>query len=185
MRKNFQLYWDPPVLEVRRGNFLAAKGKKLPKIVAQIYGARVPKKERPLNQYVEDFRCFQCPADKGGGAYMVPSCWHSFGNSYQAQTADDMFRIKHVLGERSEKKGSYESTPITLKEIKKSPKNKIIQGDWNWPYDKEDAWHSPDGKARHVMLFGDGHVELYLFPPTKTMTNWFLKPPPDLKFRWW
>ena len=36
--------------------------------------------------------------------------------------------------------------------------NKIIQGDWNWPYDHEDAGHAKQGEARHIMLYADDHT---------------------------
>ena len=35
------------------------------------------------------------------------------------------------------------------------------------------------------MGIGDGHVEAFIFPPTTTMPNWFLSPPPDPNYRWW
>jgi len=50
----------------------------LPNLVAQLYGAKVPVKERPLNKYVDHVNCFHCPADQGGGVYKVSSCWKSF-----------------------------------------------------------------------------------------------------------
>ena len=94
-----------------------------------------------------------------------------------------MFRVKRVLGEKTEKEGSYEATSMHEQEMD-NPVTKIIQGDWNWPYDREDAWHSDKGMAKHIMLYGDGHVEQFIFPPTSTMTNWFLSPPPDSNYRW-
>ncbi len=71
------------------------------------------------------------------------------------------------------------------------PKNKIIQGDWNWPYDREDAWHAKDGEARHIMLYADGHASEFVFPPTEQMLKWIAPPPhkempkPDLNYIWW
>ena len=166
----------------------ASGGGDLPDVVARLYGARVPASERPLNKYIgndeSSLSVFHDPNDNGGGAYAVPSCWESFGNSYQAQTADDMFRVKRVLGEITEKEGSYERTSMHEQEMD-NPVTKIIQGDWNWPYDREDAWHSDKGMAKHIMLYGDGHVEQFTFPPTSTMTNWFLSPPPDSNYKWW
>ena len=99
----------------------------------------------------------------------------SFGNSYQPQVADDMFRVKRILGEKSEK-GSYEGTSMRESEITK-PENKIIQGDWNWPYDREDTWHAKDGEARHIMLYADGHAREFVFPPTEQMLKWITPPP--------
>ena len=162
--------------------------KDLPEVVSRLYGAKVAVQDRPLNKYIgteeTSLSVFHDPNDVGGGAYNVPSCWESFGNSYQAQTADDMFRVKRVLGEKTEKEGSYEATSMHEQEME-NPVTKIIQGDWNWPYDREDAWHGEKGFAKHIMPYGDGHVEQFIFPPTSTMTNWFLSPPPDPNYRWW
>ncbi len=172
----------------KQGDGLGLGLKPLPDVVARLYGAKVPISERPLNPYIGNdegsLRVFHDPNDTGGGAYAVPSCWHSFGNSYQAQTADDMFRVKRVLGEKTEKEGSYEAASLNEQEML-NPVNKIIQGDWNWPYDREDAWHGDEGIGKHIMLYGDGHVERFVFPPTSTMTNWFLSPPPDSNYTWW
>ncbi len=169
----------------KQGNALRYDRSPLPDVVSRLYGAKVPEGDRPLNKYVSNLEIFHDPADMGGGAFSVPSCWESFGNSYQPSVADDMFRVKRVLGEKTEKKDSYEATSLHEQEIAKSPANKIIQGDWNWPYDREDAWHSDIGLGKHIMLYGDGHAEQFVFPPTSTMTNWFLSPAPDPNFEWW
>lgn len=162
--------------------------KPLPDVVSKLYGAKVPAEQRPLNQYIgmdeQSLSVFHDPNDIGGGAYAVPSCWESFGNSYQPQVADDMFRVKRVLGELNEPEEKYEGQSLNEQEIY-NPVNKIIQGDWNWPYDREDAWHGEEGIGRHIMLYADGHVEQFIFPPTSTMTNWFLAPPPDPNYTWW
>jgi len=172
----------------------SAKGlRPLPPVVVKLYGAKVPVEERPLNKYIStsmdenSLKVFHDPNDTGGGAYSVPSCWESFGNSYQPQVADDMFRVKRVLGERNESEDNYEGQSMHEQEltIGNAVDKKIIQGDWNWPYDREDAWHGSEGIGRHVMLYGDMHVEQFTFPPTTTMTNWFLSPPPDANYRWW
>ena len=159
----------------------------MPVVVGNLYGASVPEKERPLNAYIGSIKSFHDPADTGGGAYNVHSCWDSFGNSYQPQVADDMFRVKRILGEKSEKEGSYEGTSMRESEISK-PKNKIIQGDWNWPYDREDAWHAKDGEARHIMLYADGHAKEFVFPPTDQILKWLKPgemPKPDPNYIWW
>ena len=33
------------------------------------------------------------------------------------------------------------------------------------------------------MLFGDGHIEFYVFP--QDMVNWIWSPAPDPQFKWW
>ena len=173
----------------KTGNSRGPRGP-FPAVVGKFYGASVPEKERPLNAYIGSIKSFHDPADTGGGAYNVHSCWDSFGNSYQPQVADDMFRVKRILGEKSEKEGSYEGTSMRESEISK-PKNKIIQGDWNWPYDREDTWHAKDGEARHIMLYADGHAREFVFPPTQQMLKWITPPPhgempkPDPNYIWW
>ena len=167
----------------KQGTAMGEKGP-LPKIVADLYGANVPESERPLNDHVGSTEVFHDPSDIGGGSYNVDSCWESFGNSYQPQVADDMFRVKRVLGEASETKDSYEATSMHESEITKTS-NKIIQGDWNWPYDRADAWHAKQGEARHIMLYADGHAGEFVFPPTEKMLKWMLEPEPDPEYIWW
>jgi len=174
----------------QKGEALGAQGP-LPEIVASLYGATTEPEERPLNKYVSNnLKIFRDPNDTGGGAYNVSSCWEQFGNSYQAQVADDMFRVQRVLGEKSEDEGSYEATSMHESEMLRTD-NKIIQGDWNWPYDKEDTWHGVEGEGRHIMLYGDMHVEEFIFPPTETMLDWIAPPPhgnmeaPDPNYTWW
>ena len=167
----------------KQGDGMGQKGK-LPKLVARLYGASVPENERPLNEYVGDPKIFHDPSDIGGGVYVLPSCWESLGNSYQPQAADDMFRVKRVLGEKSKPAESYEGTSMHESELIK-PANKIIQGDWNWPYDREDAWHAKEGEALHIMLYADMHVSEFVFPPTTQMIKWQRQPPPDPNYKWW
>lgn len=76
---------------------------------------------------------------------------------------------------------------MKVSEIALSPVNKLIQGDWNWHGNRDrfvDAsiWHYYKGKARYNMLFGDGHVEFYLFPPEMPEWIWVEY---DRSFRWW
>jgi prepilin-type N-terminal cleavage/methylation domain-containing protein len=167
-----------------------------PDVVASIYGATTPAEKRPLNEYVNNtYEIFHDPADIGGTAFNLDSCFDSLGNSYQPQVADDMFRVKRVLGERSEDGGtpyrgpgwergqfthsnsfekddSYPGRSMRQGEMR-DPTKKIIQGDWNWPFDQGDTWHAKKGEGGHVMLYGDGHVSYYVFPPSKLLMQWF------------
>lgn len=167
-----------------------------PDVVASIYGATTPAEKRPLNEYVNNnYKIFHDPADIGGTAFNFDSCFNALGNSYQPQVADDMFRVKRVLGERTEDAGTpyrgpgwqrgqfthsnvYETDdPYPGRSMRQSdmndPTKKIIQGDWNWPFDQGDTWHAKPGEAGHVMLYGDSHVEYYVFPPSKLLMQWF------------
>ena len=156
----------------------------LPEEVLEVYGAFVPVDQRPLNRYVQSVTRFHCPADTAGGSHAVASCWETMGNSYQPQVADDLFGVRRVLGLDSEPESKYEGRSITLNEIGESPRNKIIQGDWNWPASGPLLWHG--GKVGgHVMLFGDGHADVLKFPSQQILTNQFLHKVPDLKSRWW
>jgi len=167
-----------------------------PDVVAEIYGATTPAEERPLNEYVSNnYEVFHDPADIGGTAFNLDSCFNALGNSYQPQVADDMFRVKRVLGERAEDSGtpyrgpewqkgrfthinSFENDdPYSGRSMRqgqmRDPVKKIIQGDWNWPFDQGDSWHAQKGEGGHVMLYGDSHVEYFVFPPSKMLMQWF------------
>jgi len=183
----FPVVAGPASVGGKQGTGMGHKGKPLPGPVARLYGAKVPASERPLNQYVGDPEVFHDPADIGGGIYNLPSCWDSLGNSYQPQVADDMFRVKRVLGVSSEPSESYEGKSMHQSELTayNAVDKKIIQGDWNWPYDREDAWHGVKGHGRHIMLYGDMHVDQFIFPPTSTMLKWIVRRPPDPAFTWW
>ena len=169
--------------------------------VRDIFGAGTLPVDRPLNEYVNNnFEVFRCPLDIGGTAFNVDSCYKAWGNSYQPAVADDTFRVQRVLGERTEDAGTpfklrnqpegfverkrfahvgvleaddpYEGQSMRQGEMT-NPSKKIIQGDWNWPYDQLDAWHASAGLGEHTMLFGDAHAELFLFPSSETMMQWF------------
>ena len=184
-----------------------------PPRVAALYGSNTPENQRPLNQYLKNPEIFKCPSDLGGGAYNVRNCFEALGTSYQPQVADDMFRVKHILGEVTEVSpngaANYWGTSLTTAEISMSSANKIMQGDWNWPFDdsfdiggvktkkssnaarNNVTWHARSGKRGHVMLFGDNHVEFYVFPEAAQMKQWALPPPDgnmppvDARFKWW
>jgi len=185
----FPIVKGPAGVGGKKGSAIGGKGP-LPTIVAELYGATVPEAERPLNEHVGSPEVFHDPSDIGGGAYDVDSCWEQFGNSYQPQVADDMFRVKRVLGEKTEKEGSYEGDSMHESEMIRTD-NKIIQGDWNWPYDRGDTWHAFEGEGRHIMLYGDMHVDEFVFPPTEQILTWIAPPPhgnmlvPDPNYQWW
>ena len=145
--------------------------------------------ERPLNPYVGAVEAFRCPADKGDSYWpQAKTAYEGWGNSYMNMWAVDWFRVKHVTGDASAPKGTPEATPMKTSEIARSAANKIVQGDWPWhgtrdPHDKKSVWHNYKGKRTFNMLFGDGHVENYLFPAG--YEKWQSSPPPDPTFRWW
>ena len=181
----FPTVYGPAGLGGQTGTGMGGSGP-LPAIVVNLFGAKVPEAERPLNKYVGSADVFHDPADSGSTLYKMRSCWKTLGTSYQPQVADDLFRVQRVLGERNEKPGSYEATSMHESELTthNAVDKKIIQGDWNWPYDREDAWHGVEGNAKHIMLYGDMHVEQYIFPSTKEMVDMFTQTP-DAAFKWW
>ncbi len=157
------------------------------------YDVFVAATNRPLNRYAQATEAFRCPADKGDifrNTRAQTNCYFQYGNSYLVNWASDAFRVKHVTGDSRGAKGSPQATPIKTSEIGISPVNKIIQGDWPWHAnrgntDRRSIWHNDRGKSRYNMLFGDGHVEYYLFPEPKIMEPWIWSPAPDPNFKWW
>jgi prepilin-type N-terminal cleavage/methylation domain-containing protein/prepilin-type processing-associated H-X9-DG protein len=158
-----------------------------------IYDIYVAATNRPLNKYTQTYEIFSCPADKGDILRVTnirSNCYQLYGNSYLVNWAVDAFRVRHTTGDISAPKGSDNARPIKTSEIARSPANKIIQGDWPWHanrgnVDKRSIWHNDKGRSRFNMLFGDGHVEYYLFPEPKIMEPWIWSPAPDPNFKWW
>jgi prepilin-type N-terminal cleavage/methylation domain-containing protein/prepilin-type processing-associated H-X9-DG protein len=146
-------------------------------------------KTRPLNSYVSNFEVFRCPGDKGDPYWPIAkTCWEGWGNSYLIMWAVDWYRVKHVTGDSAAARGTPEATPIKTSEIARNASAKIVQGDWLWQGSRElktakGVWHNSKGKRVCNMLFGDGHVESYLFP--KEMERWQTSPAPDVTFKWW
>ncbi len=136
------------------------------------------------------YELWRCPNDKGDkfNSQNIQNCYRSYGNSYLPQFQHDSFRVRHVAGDSNMARNTYEGTPIKTSEVALSPANKIVQGDWPWHanrgnIDKKSIWHNYKGKSRFNMLFGDGHVEFYSFPPE--LVNWLFDPKPDRNWEWW
>lgn len=155
------------------------------------YSYFVAATNRPLNRYAAALEAFRCPADKGdplNTGKQIRNCYLNYGTSYLPQFQHDSFRVRHILGDVNFAKGSYENTPIKNSAIALGPTHKILQGDWPWHAnrgntDKKSIWHNYKGKSRFNMLYGDGHVEFYLFP--NQLANWTFDPKPDRAWKWW
>ncbi len=157
------------------------------------FGATVPQTNRPLNKYLPTVEVFHCPADKGDALNpAAKTAFDGWGNSYLVEWAVDVFRVKHITGDSKAPRGSKEATPIKTSEVAARPVNKIIQGDWLWHGNRQapaslgmqqNVWHNYRGKTIFNMLFADGHLENFLFPPE--YVNWLSAPPPDPAYRWW
>jgi prepilin-type N-terminal cleavage/methylation domain-containing protein/prepilin-type processing-associated H-X9-DG protein len=154
------------------------------------YSLFVAATNRPLNPYTQSLELWRCPNDKGDkfNSLSVSNCYRSYGNSYLVQWQHDSFRTRHVAGDANQARGTYEGTPIKTSELALGPSHKIVQGDWPWHAnrgntDKKSIWHNYKGKSRFNMLFGDGHVEFYRFPPE--LETWTFDPKPDRNWKWW
>jgi prepilin-type processing-associated H-X9-DG protein len=136
---------------------------------------------RPLNIYVPAPLSWKCPSDKGDSywpAESKPSCYDGWGNSYLPMWALDWFGVKHVTGDSKASATSPEGKPITTVELAVRPANKIIQGDWPWMGSRDagdgrvsaasaakSIWHNNKGKRGWNMMYADGHVAQFTFPP--------------------
>jgi prepilin-type N-terminal cleavage/methylation domain-containing protein/prepilin-type processing-associated H-X9-DG protein len=154
------------------------------------YSVFVAATNRPLNVYTHAYELWHCPNDKGDrfNSQNIKSCYKSYGNSYLVQWQHDSFRVRHVAGDANQPRTSYEGMPIRTSEVSLGPAHKIVQGDWPWHgnrgnVDPKSIWHNYKGKSRFNMLFGDGHVEFYTFPPE--FANWLFDPKPTRDWKWW
>ena len=138
---------------------------------ADDYGGQVPQTNRPLNIYVPNVNTFHCPADKGDPLNPIAkTCWDGWGTSYLPEWGADFSRVMYVTGMAGHYPfSSPPNTPIKLSVIATKPATKIIQGDWDWHYnrvmtDPRAFWHNNLGDRREAMLWGDSHVEFFQFP---------------------
>ncbi len=155
-------------------------------VVATMSG-NVDPTNRPLNRYVANgLGVFRCAADKGDAQFPeVKSCWDAYGISYYMAFWFDAFGVRHVGGAANwswPQPGN--PGPIKSTEIARAPTKKVILSDFPW-YDRTErsidnsasAWHNDRGKPVFPTLFGDGHVENFLFPinppTTPDLTNAF------------
>jgi prepilin-type N-terminal cleavage/methylation domain-containing protein len=149
----------------------------------QVIGSTVPRKQRPLNDYVPNVEVFRDPADKGDSLHRVSNVYEATGNSYRVAWWN-AFRVKRVIGIEGRSKA--ERTPIKGSEVARKPSTKIIQGDWTWHGNrglKDKLWHNEKGEARYTMSYGDGHVEYVRWPDD--FVTWGQTYPPDIRYEWW
>jgi prepilin-type N-terminal cleavage/methylation domain-containing protein len=146
---------------------------------------------RVLNPYLGTPEIFRCPSDHGDALVFTANkrltCYIAYGTSYLVQWGIDTWRVQHVAGD-SMSPGLPQGRPIKSTDIARHPSNKILQGDWTWhgnrdPNNTLAIWHNYRGKRVFVMLFGDAHVENFVFPPQ--LAQWDVSPLPDPNFRWW
>lgn len=142
------------------------------------HGWNVPEDKRPLNPYTKNVNVYRCPNDRGDS--MSPSspegqsCFESWGNSYvmpwrspSLTTAPDYSWLGITCV------GGYsfpgrEIPSMKVSEVARDATRKIIAMDWAAAPDRpleqvKNTWHSEKGTGRFNILFGDSHVESYLF----------------------
>ncbi|HEX4122560.1 MAG TPA: prepilin-type N-terminal cleavage/methylation domain-containing protein [Verrucomicrobiae bacterium] len=163
--------------------------------VAYSFGVTNDYTHRPLNRYVPAVLTWCCPSDAGDANYACPNCFVGYGNSYVTQNDADVWRTLHVTADSdpvmrdSQGAENLATVPIKVQTIAASPVNKIIQGDWEWEdqayavSNPESWWHNYKGQRRENMLFGDGHVVFYQFPPQ--IVEWAGGPAPSTQWLWW
>ena len=155
---------------------------------AGTYGGTQWDTNRPLNQYAQNKEVFHCPADRGDALNPVPkSCWEGWGNSYLIEWGGDFAGVKHVTGDSVY---PLSSRAIKSSEIAKRPTTKIILGDWPWHPNRDTRnprlqWHNYAGRRYMNMLFGDGHVEFWHFPPSYDTDPKYQTPFVDINAAWW
>jgi len=155
-----------------------------------IHGFNIPEANRPLNIYVKAGDSYRCPSDKGDEKYKAQtqpageSCYDSWGNSYLmawrgtggvGTTAPyGWYGINGV--------GGFSFPGIDIPSMKVADMNqygatrKILLMDWaaapdRAKNDKMSAWHSDNGKGLFNILYGDNHVESYIFKDADRSPN--------------
>lgn len=180
------------------------KGTGQPAAAAQ-YGWNVPDTARPLNTYSKNVNVYHCPGDIGDPWYMTgpsQSCFAAWGNSYlmpwrqtglvDATTgANGSFGYSYygieALGGDASAGGN---KAIKFSEIAARPTTKIILVDWpgapDRTLDEIAAWHTDKGIGLFNILYGDNHVQAYLFTAAQRypLTPWGATVDPDSRGYW-
>jgi prepilin-type N-terminal cleavage/methylation domain-containing protein len=136
-----------------------------------LHGGLIYETNRPLNRYTANLNLNHCPADKGDALYpeIKEICWDAWGNSYLMTWAVNRYRVAPCGGDSTVSVTDPKSKPIKTSRIGVKPTTKIILSDWPWFGDRDinkprSVWHNDRGKAVFPTLFGDGHVQNFLFP---------------------
>ena len=134
------------------------------------HGGTVPEAFRPLNAYTRNVELYHCPADKGDALWNISiPCFYAWGNSYLMAWAVERYRVQHVGGDSGAGAPVAKATPIKGSRIAVKASLKLMFSDWPWFGDRDvndprSAWHNDRGKSVFPTLFGDGHVQNFLFP---------------------
>jgi prepilin-type N-terminal cleavage/methylation domain-containing protein len=140
------------------------------------YGGTEPVTNRPLDiNFVPNVNTFHCPADKGDQLNPnAKTCWDGWGNSYLVEWSGNFARVQQVTGSAGALTTA--SPGITMSEVSLNAVGKIIQGDWDWQYNRNENnapndWHNYSGTRVEAMLFGDSHVDFFTFPSDSAMSD--------------
>jgi prepilin-type N-terminal cleavage/methylation domain-containing protein len=150
------------------------------------YGGFIAQNKRPLDIYVQNVNTFHCPADKGDPLNPhAKTCWDGWGNSYLVEWNSSFARVQQVTGSGGQITTA--NVGIKMSTVALSPVNKIIQGDWDWHYNRNVSlpaadWHNFAGKRMDAVLFGDSHVQFFTFPSDAAMSASL---PPDPNYVYW
>jgi len=165
-------------------------------------GWNTPADLRPLNSYVKPGKSYACPGDKGDP--LRPStppgrtAFESFGSSFvvpfrAAGFRDTWLGIETLFGHRN-LPAPYGDGQIITPSRKMADMNrlgvtrKIVMFDRAGAPDRsldkvESPWHSEKGKGLFNILYGDNHVESYLFKANERYPAVGYGSPPDLSQR--
>jgi prepilin-type N-terminal cleavage/methylation domain-containing protein len=150
------------------------------------YGGTVPAINRPLNIYIKNVNVFHCPADTGDPLNPnAKTCWDGWGNSYLVEWNANYNQVMQVTGSLGGITPATNGIKMSL--VSARPVNKIIQGDWNWQYNRNESaqpalWHNNSGDRKEAMLWGDSHVALFQFPVNVTESD---DTPPNPSYVFW
>jgi prepilin-type N-terminal cleavage/methylation domain-containing protein len=163
-----------------------------------MHGWNVQDDLRPVNAYSKNVNTYDCPGDKGdsGNPSSPPGqpCFESWGNSYVMPWRGNAFGpapdypwlgINEIGGYNfpgqqvpSMKVSGMQAQPVT---------RKIMLMDWagspDRPLDQVSAWHTDRGKGLFNILFGDIHVEGYLFKANERVPQVSYSDPGDVTKR--
>lgn len=123
--------------------------------------------ERPLDKYLQSAEVCFCPDDLGDPFQpAIENCFDTYGTSYLTAFALDCFTVQHVTGVD-------ETSPRAPMKLGAAGDmtTKIVMGEWCWHANRpisspRTLWHFPGSNHRRMnMLFGDGHAQVFDFPP--------------------
>jgi prepilin-type N-terminal cleavage/methylation domain-containing protein len=155
---------------------------------------------KPLYKYQGAQEVFKDPADRGDKmglanlGYVVTNCYAQYGTSYMVPWGWDRMGIKYVYGApRGHPNFAGGLASMKTSEIAKAPTKKIMLGDWIYhvdrqPFDEKSLWHNFKGKSSLILLFGDGHGQLWKFPvyaKTQAELDAIVWPAPNPENSYW